>query len=397
MPWQSTILHALFAARAVRGHSVAEPGKGAGMEGPAIERDGALHVDVEIGMPLTGKANLAETPLLKLVGDIRWKHIAQLLRTGSKQLVDDTGQRLYATFFYVEVGFPEETPMAYFGENDRFTIVNTLKFHDDAIADGYHFFYPADWPEHRKVALPDGQEALELGIPFVRTSNAFVRMVQGASWLKKASPVQLGRSHLASAAGVSDSYNRLLKVSQEDRFRDPPAAFSPLTPGRVRHTYAPDPDRDLNGVGLLYFANYSMVLDVVERAALTERAAIRLSHELLDWRTVVRRESAFLCNIVPSDSIEVLLEAWIENPFLSPPGSRELKPIRLFLNYEMYRRSDGRKMLVSTAEKMIFGKTLEDAELLGALEKVARQGPPLREANGHRPISSDDPFQNRTA
>ena len=53
------------------------------MDGPVVERDGALIVDVEIGMPLTGKANLAETALLKLVGDIRWKHIGRVLGAGT--------------------------------------------------------------------------------------------------------------------------------------------------------------------------------------------------------------------------------------------------------------------------------------------------------------------------
>jgi probable biosynthetic protein (TIGR04098 family) len=343
------------------------------MEEPAVERDGALHVDVEIGMPLTGKANLGETPLLKLVGDIRWKHIGRILGAGTKSLVDETGQRLYATFFYVQAGFPEETPMAYFGENDCFTIVNTLAFYDDGIADGYHFLYPASWPESRKVPLADGQEALDLGIPFIRTSNAFVRMVQGAGWLKKSSPVQLGRGHVSSRSGVPDSYNLILRVSQENRFRDPPPTYSPLTPGRVRLRYTPDPDRDLNGAGLLYFANYPMVLDVVERSALSEMASVLISHDVLDWRTVVGRESAYLCNIVPADTIEVFIEAWIENPFLSHVGSRAPSPVRLFFNYEMYRRSDGRKMLVSTAEKVIFGKTPEQAKLLEPLEKLARQ------------------------
>jgi hypothetical protein len=48
-----------------------------------------------------------------------------------------------------------------------------------------------------------------------------------------------------------------------------------------------------------------------------------------------------------------------------------MAPIRLFMNYRMVRRSDGRKMSVSQAEKVIFGKTLEDADLLEPLKKLA--------------------------
>ena len=41
------------------------------------------------------------------------------------------------------------------------------------------------------------------------------------------------------------------------------------------------------------------------------------------------------------------------------------------MNCEMARRSDGRKIFVSAAEKVIFGKTLEDADLLEPLKKLA--------------------------
>ena len=61
----------------------------------------------------------------------------------------------------------------------------------------------------------------------------------------------------------------------------------------------------------------------------------------------------------------------MENPFLSGHPAPEMAPIRLFMNYEMSRRSDGRKMLVSSAEKVIFGKTLEDADMLEPLKKLA--------------------------
>jgi hypothetical protein len=48
-----------------------------------------------------------------------------------------------------------------------------------------------------------------------------------------------------------------------------------------------------------------------------------------------------------------------------------MAPIRLFMNCEMVRRSDGRKMLVSQAEKVVFGKTLDDADLMEPLKKLA--------------------------
>ncbi len=332
---------------------------------------GTLFVDVEIGMPHTGRNNLAETPLLKLVGDIRWLHIAALSGIRSKEVVDEMGQRLYATFFFVEVAFPERTPMAHFGENERFTIVNTLCTHQNATVDGYHFLYPESFPDDKKLPLENGDEALALGVPFVRTSNAFVRMVEGSSWLKKGTPVHAGMDRIPQLSRAPSSYSLMLRANDRGQFRLPGNTFSPLTPGRVRFEYRPQPDRDLNGVGLLYFANYPMVLDLAERALLPEAAIVPLSHDLLDLRTVVSRRSAYLCNIAPSDVVDVQLEAWIENPFLHKPSSGSSDPIRLFLNYEMFRRSDGRKMMVSTAEKVIHGTSPADAGLMDALHNQA--------------------------
>jgi hypothetical protein len=87
----------------------------------------------------------------------------------------------------------------------------------------------------------------------------------------------------------------------------------------------------------------------------------------------VRRESAYLGNAHQSDSIDVWADAWIENPFLSGHPAPEMSPVRLFLNFQMFRRSDGRKIIVSTAEKVIFGMTLEEAGLLDSLREMARQ------------------------
>lgn len=335
-----------------------------------IDQDGVCRVEVEIGMPLTGRNNLAETPLLQLVGDIRWRHIARILGIPSREVADQDGQRLYATFFYVEVGFPEGTPMAFFRENDSFSTANTIRCHENTTVDGFHFLYPEDHPAPAAPLPEHGAAAIARGIPYLRTSNAFVKMVEGASWLKKATPAHVEMDRLPKVDKPPKTYSLILGANEHGYFRRPPAGYVPVTAGRVRTEYQPQSDRDLNGVGLLYFANYPMVLDLAERALLT-RAEIPLSHALLDHRTVVRRQSAYLCNIQPEDKIDIFLDAWIQNPFQKDPARARSQPVRLFLNYEMYRRSDGRKMMVSTAEKILHGLTVESAGLASVLAGIA--------------------------
>jgi acyl carrier protein len=336
-----------------------------------LTEDGSYYVEIEVGIPLMGRNNLAETPLMKLLGEMRWNHIHQFSGVPSRHLVDETGERLYATFYYLWMWFPRQTPMASFGENDRLTIVNTLSSYGNSVMDGYSFFYPASWPPEKKIPLKNGKQAEEIGIPYIRSSNIFVKMLQGASWLKKSRPAQAGVNNIPKLAEVPESYPLIKKASEDGRFGSPPEHFSRITPERLQIEYQIEPDRDLNGVGLLYFANYCMIQDIAERRLLPDKPLIPIAHDLLDARTPVTRESAYLANAHQSDSIVVSIDAWMENPFLSGHAAPEMAPIRLFMNYEMVRRSDGRKMLVSSAEKVIFGKTLEDAGFLGPLEKLA--------------------------
>src|ERR1700741_3897931 len=96
------------------------------MGGPTTSPLNWTRADLEIGMPLTGRNNLAETPLLQYLGDQRWRHVSDLIGLPSRDIVDEAGERLYATFFYVEIEFPEGRPMSSFGENDRFTVMSSV-------------------------------------------------------------------------------------------------------------------------------------------------------------------------------------------------------------------------------------------------------------------------------
>lgn len=337
-------------------------------------RGADLHADVEVGISLMGRAGFGETPLLKLIGELRWRQLAGLCGVDSAALVDEEGRRLYATFFYVELRFPPGMSMADISENDRLTLVNTLTFDGDSILDGMHFFFPADWPEEDKKPFADGAAALAAGVPCMVTSNAFVRMVQGASWLKKGVPAVEGMKHLPIGEGGTENYRKMVSVSGGKRtFRRPPDTYEMLTDGPVAVEYTPDPDRDLNGLGLLYYANYPAVLDYAERRVLTTTTRAPIDGGLLDFRAVATRDSAYVSNIVPPDVIEVQLEAWVENPYRAGLDNPEQQPVRLFLNYEMYRRSDGRKMMVSSADKVLQGISVAEAGLVPFLKAGAEQ------------------------
>lgn len=326
---------------------------------------GLLYADIEVGMPLTGRNNLAEGPLLQLLGDLRWSHISQLCGVPSKQIVDAEQNRLYPTFFFVEMNFPPTRPLAGYGENDRVKAVSDLRRFGASMLDGTFHLLPADAPETGTLP-PATSEA-----PTVRLSNIFVMQFSGAEWLKKSRPANPGFDRIPELAQAPDSYVSVKQAEKDGRFGAPPAGYVRMTDAPVSVEYRLVPDRDLNGAGLVYFANYPVFLDIAERSVL-EAAALPLPSALIDRRTLVRRRSAYLNNASARDLLRIEVEPWLENPFLSDSVAPELAPIRLWLNFKMYRQSDGRLMMVSTAEKTVFSRAIEDAPFCAELEQMAQ-------------------------
>ena len=330
--------------------------------------DDVLFSDLEVGMHLTGRNNLAETPLLREIGHLRWAQMSAITGVLSKDVVDEEGERLYPTFFYVEVVFPPSRPMATYGENDRFTVVSTLRRFGLSMLDGEHYLFPAQWPESRKQPPASPERALAEGVPYIRFSNSFLKQWRGAEWLKQSRPVNPGFIRIREMGEAPDSYAAIKRAKENRSLVDVPDGYVPLTPGELEFDYRIVPDRDLNGAGLLYFANYPTFLDIAERKLLSAGGELALDEVLLDRRTLVHRKSAYLSNAAANDVLTIKLQAWIENPFLVGHVDPTMAPIRLVLHHEMHRQSDGRLMLVSAARKTVMGKTLGETKLLDRLQ-----------------------------
>jgi len=320
-----------------------------------LDDQGFLHYPTEIGMPLTGRNNLGETPLLKLIGDLRWQHISMFSGVPSRLLTDDTGERLYATFYYVEVNFSETTPMAAFGENDQIHVVSSLKSSGGGVLDGYHWLL-------RGPVTDTPKDPSQCGAPHFRTSNIFVKMLQGAQWLKKSKPCQPGMDLIPDMETPPDSADLCRNADQNNAFESPPAGWLLLTPQPVEIYYDIVPDRDLNGAGLLYFANYPQILDIVERQVLEQHLPVLFEPAVVDQRTVIKRQTAYLSNASQTDRLRLHVSAAVEAP------ATPQEPIRLWLNYVMWRCSDDRKMMVSTVRKLVTGVTWGDTPMLERLK-----------------------------
>lgn len=320
---------------------------------------GLLHDVVEIGMPMTGLNNLAESPLLKYLGHLRWTHLRALCGVPSRNLVDAEGDRLYPTFFFVDVQFPERRHMACYRENDLVMAICTLERFGASMLDGVAYLLPAGTALGGQLPFEGPAAAVAAGVPAVQLSNIFVKQFGGAEWLKKGRLANAGLERVPELAVPPNSYAAVKEAERTGRFQEPGGRFVPMTTSPMTVEYQLVPDRDLNGAGLVYFANYPLFLDICERQAL-KSCFFALPDALLDRRSLVRRRSAYLNNASSRDTLVVEVEPWIENPNILGTSSAEAAPVRLFINSRMRRRSDGRLMMVSTAEKVISGCALDD-------------------------------------
>jgi probable biosynthetic protein (TIGR04098 family) len=332
---------------------------------------GVLYDDIEIGMSLTCLNNLAESPLLKYLGDLRWRHLSALTGVPSKQFADDGGHRLYPSFFYVEMVFPSHSPMASYGENDCLKIGSALKRYGGSMLDGHCYLLPSDYAERDKAPFDSIPSAVAAGVPAVRLSNIFVEQCNGSEWLRTARPANPGFKTIPELALAPESYLTMKLAEKGDPLARPADSYVPMTDGPVRLEYRLVVDRDFSSTGLVYFANYPIFLDICEREALAS-ARLPPTEEILNRRTLVSRRSAYLNNASSRDTLVVEVEPWMENPFATNHPAPELAPVRLFINYRMYRKSDARLMMVSTAEKLIYGVPLSESPFFSELLRLQK-------------------------
>jgi probable biosynthetic protein (TIGR04098 family) len=339
--------------------------------GRRLTASGVLYDEIEIGMSLTCLNHLAESPLLKYLGDLRWRHLSALTGVPSKLFADDEGRRLYPSFFYVEVAFPPHSPMAAYGENDRLKIGSTLRRYGGSMLDGHCYLLPSDYTERDAPPFDSTASAVEAGVPAARLSNIFVEQYNGSEWLRTARPANPGFKTIPELSPAPESYLAMKRAEKGDPLASPGGAYVPMTDGPVRVEYRLVVDRDFSSTGLVYFANYPVFLDICEREVLGA-ARLPLTEGMLDRRTLVGRRSAYLNNASARDTLVVEVEPWLEDPFAANHPAPEVAPVRLFVNYRMYRKSDARLMMVSTAEKLLSGVPLSETSFFSELPSLRK-------------------------
>jgi probable biosynthetic protein (TIGR04098 family) len=274
---------------------------------------------VVLGMPHLGRSGLNESALLKMVGHDRWKLFAEISGVPTDNIADAFENRLYATFCFVELLLPPERPLSAYDEND------CLKF-------------SRDLTHYGRIYL-DGYYKLKSGGPFsVRCTNVFIYQLAGPQQLKMAQPENCDFTNIPELTSQPDSLNLCRAAKAEGTFQAPIPNRGNL--GSRVVDYPLDPDRDANGAGLIYFANFVCFLDFAERTLLNERGA---PIDLIDARSTFWRRTGYFANAMFDDRLEISITGGVE--------ILEDRLVVMAFDYRMSRASDGKLVLISAARK----------------------------------------------
>jgi probable biosynthetic protein (TIGR04098 family) len=273
---------------------------------------------VELGMPHLGRSGLNESSLLKAIGHDRWQTLERLTSVRTSDIRDAFDNRLYATFCFVEIMLSAERPLSAYDENDRLA-------------------FSRDLSHYSRIYLDGSYQLRERGPFAMRCTNVFIYQLGGPQQLKMSQPENCDFDRITELPAQPDSLT-MCRAAKEA------GTFQPLEPGgldlgSVDVHYPLDADRDANGAGLIYFANFVCFLDFAERALLKRHNA---PEDLIDARSTYWRRIGYFGNAQVTDTLKI-----------SILGRAHLDETRLRMgfDYRIYRASDEKLILVSSSRK----------------------------------------------
>lgn len=286
----------------------------------------AHHYDLTLGLPHTNRRGLWEPLLLMHAGHLHWQTIAATIGRPLSTLSTRDGSAVYAAFYFIEAIFPDHAPIESFGVDDTLRFAIALRAFKNLTMEGQLQF-------DRAAAMAPG--AIDAtSHPSLRFANIFITPRASNRELKIVAPVGTDFSALPVLPNDENPYHLTRAARAEgalglfDHRWTAAAAFD--------YTYEIDGDRDTNGAGLVYFANYITFADACERAWV--RAG-----QPIGERSVRHRRTAYYGNAEPGDRIRVRML-----PFVC--GSQ---PRRLGARFTIERESDGQLICITEVIKAV--------------------------------------------
>lgn len=215
--------------------------------------------DLTLGLPHTNHRFFAEQLMLKFAGHFQWQSIAAAAGLPLSSLRTVDGGEVYASFYYIEIIIPEAAPLESFRLDDTVRFKIDLRAFKNIAFEGLVHF--------------DRPERLSGASPYIRFANIFITPEQGNSRLRVAPPAQADFHELPPLPNEENPYQLTRAAAESGSLGLLDDGWVPAT--TYTHTYPIDVDRDTNGAGLVYFANYVAFMDTAERHAMAGERSLR--------------------------------------------------------------------------------------------------------------------------
>jgi probable biosynthetic protein (TIGR04098 family) len=301
--------------------------------------------DLVLGLPHTTHRGLAEHLLLMHAGHVQWTSIARAIGRPMSELRTRGGEEVYATFYFVEERFPEEAPLDGFRLDHRLAFGVFLRAFKSMAVEAEVLF------DHRAriaatlAAAPDRPRPDAIARhPYIRLANIFVTAAAGNRRLRVAAPANADFSGLTTLPDHDNPYHLTRSAETTGRLGVLDAGWmSADRRAGFTHRYAVDPDRDTNGAGLVYFANYVAFMDAAERAALTANCCRAFTPGEVASRVVRERRVAYYGNAEATDFLTTEVSLFL----------RADDPGRVGVRHAIRRDEDGRLICLSEVIKSV--------------------------------------------
>ncbi len=327
-----------------------------------------------VGMPHLVPGQLSEVELLKLLGDAQWHSISQILESPSTRIVNDSGERLYASFISLDLGFGGTSPRD-LGEGTTLSVRHAARFYARRFAEGFFCFGDAAVPAEVTGDITTKAQLEATGRPWLYCTNAFVTREESNSRLRTFAPAgaTYGEEHTTDAVpdGIreheeTERTGALTLPGMESATRVEVNDATPIT-------YAIVPESDLNGAGLLYFARYLAIANYGERLFLRQRSRVEVPAPLIRALATQRRRICYYANANDTDAVAMRTSALVSRPAPSTVAT-QTSPLQFFFTTELRRQSDGVVMAVAAAHKVLTLPAREKSAILNAHRIAAQMG-----------------------
>ena len=275
--------------------------------------------DLTLGLPHTNHRFFSEHLMLKYAGHFQWQSLAAAAGMPLSVLRTADGGEVYASFYYIEIVIPEAAPLESFRLDDTVRFEIALRAFKNIAFEGRVVF---DRPERLREAES----------PRIRFANIFITPQQGNSRLRVAPPAQADFRELPPLPNEENPYHLTRAASESGALGLLDDGWEPVT--SYEHRYDIDVDRDTNGAGLVYFANYVAFMDTAERLAV---------RDIAKERSLRHRRIAYYGNADVDDTLTIAVT-------VLRSGAR---PNALGFRYIIRREEDGQTICLSEAIKAV--------------------------------------------